>query len=57
MIAKVDRPAPLPAINQSPADLRPAAEKPWRTFEEVAESPASPGRRVTVQFTPGQASR
>jgi surface antigen len=57
MIAKVDRPAPLPAINQSPADLRPAAEKPWRTFEEVAESPASQGRRVTVQFTPGQASR
>jgi hypothetical protein len=57
MIAQVDRPAPLPAINRSPADLRPAAEKPWRTFEEVAEAPASPGRRVTVQFTPGPASR
>jgi len=52
MTAEVSRPAPQPSINRVPADLRPAAERPWRTFEEVAESPASPQRRVTVLITP-----
>jgi len=40
--ASVTRPAPLPDINPIPSDLRPAAERPWQTYEEVAESPATP---------------
>jgi surface antigen len=43
VVASVNRPAPLRAINPVPSDLRPAAERGWRTFEEVAESP--PARR------------
>ena len=41
-MASVARPAPQPAINPVPSDLRPAAERPWRTMEEVAEAPAKP---------------
>jgi surface antigen len=37
--ASVTRPVPQPRINPAPADLRPAAERPWQTYEEVAESP------------------
>jgi hypothetical protein len=40
MLASVARPAPQPAINRVPSDLRPVAERPWRTTEEVAEAPA-----------------
>jgi hypothetical protein len=31
--------APIPDINPPPADLRPVAERPWRAYEEVAQSP------------------
>jgi hypothetical protein len=41
MVANIARPAPLPTINPVPSDLRPAAEQPWRTTEEVAEAPAN----------------
>jgi hypothetical protein len=44
MIASIARPAPQRDINPVPSDLRPAAERPWRTMEEVAESPAGRGR-------------
>jgi hypothetical protein len=37
--ASVHVPAPLPELNPVPSDLRPVAERPWRTFEEVAEAP------------------
>jgi surface antigen len=40
MVANIARPAPMPAVNPVPSDLRPAAERPWRTMEEVAEAPA-----------------
>jgi surface antigen len=42
--ASVNRPAPQAPINPVPSDLRPAAERPWHTVEEVAESPAGPQR-------------
>jgi hypothetical protein len=31
---------PPPALNPAPRDLRPVAERPWQTFEEVAQAPA-----------------
>jgi hypothetical protein len=44
VIASVTRPTPQPTINPVPSDLRPVAERPWRTTtEEVAEAP--PPRR------------
>jgi hypothetical protein len=46
MIAGVAPPAPQAVINPVPADLRPAAERPWRTTEEVAESPAVQRSRI-----------
>jgi len=52
MTAEVSHPTPQPAINRVPADLRPAAERPWRTVEEVAESSTRPQRRITVLVTP-----
>jgi surface antigen len=33
-------PQAAPALNPAPSDLRPAAERPWRVYEEVAEAPA-----------------
>lgn len=38
---------PAPALDLSPPrrDLRPAAERQWRTYEEVAEAPERPVRR------------
>ncbi|MBN8872604.1 MAG: CHAP domain-containing protein [Rhodospirillales bacterium] len=44
MVAHNARPAPTPQLNPIPSDLRPVAERPWRTYEEVAEAP---GPRVT----------
>ena len=38
-IASIERPAPQESLNPEPADLRPAAERPWHTVEEVAEAP------------------
>jgi surface antigen len=45
-VANIARPAPQPDINPVPSDLRPVAERPWRMFEEVAESPDVPARRI-----------
>jgi surface antigen len=44
--ASVTRPAPQPEINREPSDLRPAAERPWHTIEEVAEAPTNPRKRT-----------
>ena len=57
-------PSPQPELNPAPRDLRPAAEKGWQTYEEVAEAPLQPrfhrhvvhvaarhGHRVTVAAT------
>jgi surface antigen len=40
VMASINRPAPQPDINPVPSDLRPVAERGWRTIEEVAEAPA-----------------
>jgi hypothetical protein len=49
--ASIARPAPQPDINRVPSDLRPAAERPWHTVEEVAEAPSSLPRRVDLRIT------
>jgi hypothetical protein len=46
--SKVTRPAPLEAMNRVPSDLRPAAERPWHTVEEVAEAPDTMPRRINL---------
>jgi len=49
VMAAVSKPAPQPALNPAPRDLRPVAERPWRTtIEEVAEAPATPVRQTVV---------
>lgn len=52
VMASVVRPAPLPKINPVPSDLRPAAERPWQTFEEVGESPSGAPHRIDLRVTP-----
>jgi hypothetical protein len=48
--ASVTAPAPQPALNPAPRDLRPVVERPWKTYEEVAEAPATPaGKPPTLQ--------
>jgi surface antigen len=49
--ASVNRPAPQPDINPVPSDLRPAAERPWRMYEEVAESPSGQRRQIELQVS------
>lgn len=49
--ASIARPAPLPEINRVPADLRPVAERPWHTVEEVAEAPATRTHRIDMTIT------
>jgi surface antigen len=49
VMASIARPAPQAAINPVPSDLRPAAERPWRMIEEVAESPAGGTRRIDMR--------
>jgi CHAP domain len=53
VLASVARPAPQPAINPVPSDLRPMAERSWHTTEEVAEAPTA-RRRVdlTINSSP-----
>jgi hypothetical protein len=46
--ASVSLPAPQPDINPIPSDLRPRAERPWHTVEEVAEFPAKRARRIDL---------
>ena len=42
MVASRGAPAPQPELNPAPADLRPAVERGWQAYEEVAEAPAVP---------------
>lgn len=44
MVASRGAPAPQPELNPAPSDLRPAAERGWETYEEVAEAPVTPKR-------------
>jgi surface antigen len=44
MVAATSAPAPQPELNPAPRDLRPAAERGWQTYEEVAEAPTAPRR-------------
>ena len=46
--ASVHAPAPQPALNRAPRDLRPLAERPWRAYEEVAEAPAAAPHRIDL---------
>jgi hypothetical protein len=39
LVAAAQAPAPKPALNPVPSDLRPAVERGWQTYEEVAEAP------------------
>ena len=41
VLASVSPAAPQPALNPAPRDLRPAAERPWQMYEEIAEEPAA----------------
>jgi surface antigen len=48
--AAVTAPAPEPQLNPAPRDLRPAVERPWKTYEEVAEAPeTAPGQKPALQ--------
>jgi hypothetical protein len=51
MMASVAHPAPQPAINPVPSDLRPMAERPWHTIEEVAEAPSA-RRQIDLSVRP-----
>jgi len=42
MLTAENAPAPQPLLNPAPRDLRPAAERPWQTYEQVAEAPPAP---------------
>jgi surface antigen len=50
MTASVNRPAPPPRINPAPSDLRPVADRPWHTTEEVAQFPAGRVERIDMRF-------
>jgi surface antigen len=39
LVATAKTPAPQPVLNPAPSDLRPAAERGWQMYEEVAEAP------------------
>jgi hypothetical protein len=56
--AAAGAPSPPPALNPAPRDLRPPAERPWQTFEEVAQAPALPSVRTThsIDLSVSQAS-
>jgi surface antigen len=53
MVASNAAPTPQPELNPAPRDLRPAAERGWQTYEEVAEAPVAPkhSRHVIVLVT------
>ncbi len=55
--ATVARPTPQAEINRVPSDLRPVAERPWRTVEEVAEASAGAPRRIDLRFTAADPTR
>ena len=52
MVAAVHAPAPEPVLNPAPRDLRPAAERPWKVYEEVAEAPNGPRHHVESRGRP-----
>ena len=54
MVAAVHAPAPEPVLNPAPRDLRPAAERPWKVYEEVAEAPNGPRHHVVTPRTAGE---
>ncbi len=45
-------PAPQPDLNPAPRDLRPASERSWSTYDEVAEAPLAYGRARTSATSP-----
>jgi hypothetical protein len=49
VVAATGVPSPQPALNPAPRDLRPVAERPWQTFEEVAQAPALPLGHATAR--------
>jgi surface antigen len=46
MVAAQTAPAPQPDLNPPPSDLRPASERGWQTYDEVAEAPAAQKRHI-----------
>jgi surface antigen len=42
LVAAAQAPTPKPVLNPVPSDLRPAVERGWQTYEEVAEAPKGP---------------
>jgi surface antigen len=57
LVASARAPAPKPVLNPVPSDLRPAAERGWQTYEEVAEAPkALKHRRRGIDLTLSHAS-
>lgn len=54
--ASVTLPAPEPDINPIPSDLRPKAERPWHTVEEVAQAPAAGARRLDLRVVEAAAT-
>jgi hypothetical protein len=55
-IASIARPAPQEPLNPEPSDLRPAAERPWHTVEEVAEAPLARRHHQRIELTVPSAS-
>jgi CHAP domain len=58
-VASAIAPSPQPALNPAPRDLRPAAERPWQTVEEVAQAPALPAKPASghaIDMGVGEAS-
>jgi hypothetical protein len=47
-VAAAGAPAPQPTLNPAPRDLRPMAERPWQTVEEVAQAPALPAAQIAA---------
>ncbi len=45
MVASSQAPAPQADLNPAPSDLRPAPERGWQAYEEVAEAPAAARHR------------
>lgn len=51
VLAASGAPAPQPELNPAPSDLRPASERGWQTYEEVAEAPVAPKRLKRTAHT------
>jgi hypothetical protein len=54
-VAAAGAPSPQPTLNPAPRDLRPVAERPWQTVEEVAQAPASPVGHQAIDLRVSQA--